>query len=213
MRLARLILWFERRPLLRFVLSIIALLPACFVAWYFLGAMLAAPSTLLAGSILELWPPGVTAQTRLAGTEFMVLSSFGETGGRFYPAAEAGNQLAYPINTRILSYSMPFFTALYLATPMRGGIDRFAWSFLALWLVMALGLVATALKNYLVGMGEAFIAMDGVPPAAAIALAYQFSTLMVPTLAPIVLWGYAAGDSAAFRGLLAAAKSPDHAAD
>lgn len=213
MWLARFSLWFERRPLLRFVLSIIALLPACFVAWYFLGAMLAAPSALLADGILGLWLPGTVAETRLTGTEFMALSGYGEVGGRFYPAEEAGNQLAYPINTRTLSYSMPFFAALYLATPVRGGLDRFAWSFLALWLLLALGLVATTFKNYLLSMGDAFIALDGVPPAAAIALAYQFSTLMVPPLAPVVLWAYAVGDSSAFRGLFTAEKSPENAAD
>ena len=213
MRLARLILWFERRPLLRFVLALIALLPACFVTWYFLGATLAAPSALLADAMLGLWLPGVVAETRLTGTEFMVLSRYGEVGGRFYPAEEAGNQLAYPINTRTLSYSMPFFAALYLATPVRGGIDRFAWSFLALWLLLALGLVATTLKNYLLSMGDAFIALDGVPPAAAIALAYQFSTLMVPPLAPVVLWAYAVGDSSAFRGLFTGVESPENATD
>jgi len=213
MRLARLILWFERRPLLRFVLALIALLPACFVTWYFLGATLAAPSALLADAMLGLWLPGVVAETRLTGTEFMVLSGYGEVGGRFYPAEEAGNQLAYPINTRTLSYSMPFFAALYLATPVRGGIDRFAWSFLALWLLLALGLVATTLKNYLLSMGDAFIALDGVPPAAAIALAYQFSTLMVPPLAPVVLWAYAVGDSSAFRGLFTGVESPENATD
>lgn len=210
---ARLILWFERRPLLRFTLSMFALLPACFVAWYFLGAMLAAPSALLADWILGSWPAGLTAETRLQGTEFMVLSEYGEIGGRFYPAEEAGNQLAYPINTRVLSYSMPFFTALYLATPMRAGVDRLAWCFLALWLLLALGLVATTLKNFMLGMGEEFLAMPGVPPADAIALAYQFSTLMVPPLAPVVLWACTASDSAAFRSLFAAGKNPARATD
>ncbi len=210
---ARLTLWFERRPLLRFVLSVIALLPACFIAWYYVGASLAAPSALLADWILAMWPAGMTMETRLQGTDFLVLSAYGESDGRFYPAVEVGNQLAYPVNTRVLSYSMPFFTALYLATPMRAGLDRFAWCFLALWLLLAVGLVATTLKNFMLGMGEVFLARDGVPPADAIALAYQFSTLMVPPLAPVLLWAWTAGDSAAFRGLFTAAKSPDHAAD
>jgi hypothetical protein len=65
----------------------------------------------------------------------------------------------------------------------------------------------------MLGMGEVFLARDGVPPADAIALAYQFSTLMVPPLAPVLLWAWTAGDSAAFRGLFTAVKSPDQAAD
>jgi len=213
MYLERLRAWFERRPVLRFLLSMLALLPACFVGWHFLGATLAAPSALLADWILGFWPAGVVAETRLEGTQFMVLSAYGEVDGQFYPADEAGNQLGFPVDTRVLSYSMPFFTALFLATPARAGIDRFAWCFLALWLLLAMGLIATTLKNLLLGLGEAFLALGGVPPASAIALLYQFSTLMVPPLAPVVLWAYTASDSATFRALFGAGNSPDQATD
>lgn len=193
------------RPLLRFALTVLALLPACFVAWYFFGAFAAAPAVLIAKPVLTGWLPELIDTVYLQGTDLMVMSTLGEVDGQFMSAAAAGNQLGYPIDTRILSYSLPFFCALFFATPRDGGWSELAWSIIALWLLMAVGLIATALKNLMLGLGTRFLDSSGVPPSDAIALSYQFSTLMVPTLAPVLLWAYTSRDSDAFRALLPAA--------
>ena len=209
----RLRLWFEHRPLLRFVLAVFALLPACFLAWYALGVVIAGPSVMLADFVLGLWLPDVIESTRLEGTQLVVLSHYGETGGRFGPAEAMGNQLGYPINTRTLSYSIPFFSALYFATPQRGGMGSYAWALLGLWLLLAAGLVATAAKDLMLGLGTLFLDQPYVPPTDAIALAYQFSVLMVPPLAPVLLWAYVAAESPAFRALFSAVRRPLQARD
>lgn len=190
------------RPLLRFAATVMALLPACFVAWYFVGAIVAAPAVMLAKVLLLNWLPSLVASVSLEGTNMLVLSNYGENAGELLSAADAGNQLGYPINTRTLSYSIPFFTALHFATPGRSSIDRFAWCLLGLWLLLALGLVATAAKELMLSLGEVFISTPGTPPTDAVALIYQFSTLMVPVLAPVLLWAYSAKDSPAFLSLL-----------
>jgi hypothetical protein len=85
--------------------------------------------------------------------------------------------------------------------------------FVALWMLLAAGIVATVLKDFMLTMGPAFLEVAAVPPADAIALAYQFSTLMVPPLAPVVLWAYAASESPAFLSLLPSSLRPAQTSD
>ena len=137
----------SQRPLLRFAVTVIALLPTCFLAWYFLGAFVAAPAVMMAKAVLGAWLPELIDSVYLQGTELMVMSTLGEVDGVFLSAQAAGNQLAYPVDTRVLSYSVPFFCALFFATPRDEGWGELAWSLLVLWVLMGIGLVATTLKN------------------------------------------------------------------
>ncbi|WOJ94193.1 exosortase H-associated membrane protein [Congregibacter variabilis] len=194
--------WLGNRPLLRFTLTVFALLPVCFLIWYYLGNFIAAPAVVLIEPVLLGWLGDTIASVGLRGTDMLVMTHYGETGGLIMSHTEAGNQLAYPVNTRTLSYSIPFFTALHIATPMRASWERFAWCLLGLWLLLAIGLISTTLKDLMLGLGAVFMGHEAVPPTDAIALLYQFSTLMVPPLAPVLLWAYTAKDSPAFIGLL-----------
>lgn len=200
--------YLANRPLLRFTLAVFALLPACFLAWYFLGNFIAAPAIMLVKPVLLGWLGDTVASVALQGTDLLVMSHYGEEGGNIMKAELAGNQLGYTINTRTLSYSIPFFAALHLATPMRASWEKFSWCLLALWLLLAAGLTSTVLKDLMLGLGTDFIDREPVPPADIIALLYQFSTLMVPPLAPVLLWAYTAKDSPAFIGLLPVALRP-----
>jgi len=210
---ARLELWLQRRPVLRFLATVLALLPACFLAWYALADTVAAPAALLADGALSAWLPSILEDSYLKGTQFMVVSRLGEVNGAFLAAGEAGNQLAFAIDTRLFSYAVPFFCALFFATPLRDRLSRFAWSLLALWLLMAAGLVATALKDLMLTLGAVFLDAPGVPPDHVIALAYQFATLMLPPLTPVILWAYAAGDSELLRDLLGVSRRPAQDSD
>ena len=205
--------WFQRRPVLRFVIAVLALLPAAFLLWYAVGPGLAAPAALLADAILNLWIGDFVEETQLRGHDLIVVSSFSELGHPPGAIREGIEPLAFAINTRLLSYSIPFYAALYFATPMRGGIHRFAWGLIALWLLLALGLVAVAVKDLMLGVGAPFLEAPLIPPADGIALAYQFSTLMVPMLAPVLLWAYAARDSETLLSLLPLSLRPAHSSD
>lgn len=206
-------LWLGRRPLLRFVATVFALLPACFLIWFALSSFLAAPAVMVARPILLGWLPGVVDAVQLQGAQMLVLTGFGESGGEVMAAGAAGNQLGYPVNTRAMSYSMAFFAALHFATPQRAGLDRFAWCLVVLWALLAIGLVATTMKNLMLGLSGTFLQVPGVPPADAIALVYQFSTIMVPPLAPVVLWAITARDSDTFRALLPTSLRPAQRSD
>lgn len=201
----------KSRPLLRFALTVLALLPACFVLWNFLAAYVAAPAIIVAQASLQLWVPELIESVAQQGTVMLVTSQFGESGGQILRAEVAGNQLAYPINSRTLSYSIPFFIALYFSTPGRDRLENFSWCLLALWGLLAVGLIATAAKELLVSLGPVYIEHSATPSPDITALLYQFSVLMVPALAPVLLWAYTARTSPAFRALLPEPlRSPTH---
>lgn len=204
----RLSRWLAARPLLRFAMSVLALLPACFVLWHALGFLLTAPAMVLGDGILSTWLPQLIDDIRIEGTDMIVVTTVGESSGRLLPAEAAGNQLAYPIDTRTLSYSIPFFAALFFATPSHPGAGAFAGGLITLWGLLLAGIVSTALKDLMLGLGDTFTNAGMVPPADAIALVYQFSALMVPPLAPVVIWAYCARDTATFRSLLIPGNAP-----
>jgi hypothetical protein len=134
----------------------------------------------------------------------MVFSQFGESDGTIVPLADAEYQLAFPQSVRLLSYSLPFYTALHFASSIEASFERYARSVLVLWILMFVGFIAVALKDLMLGIGTLMFETSTplLPPPAAIGLVYQFSVLIVPTVAPILLWGWVVRDSPRWRALL-----------
>jgi hypothetical protein len=190
-------------PLSFFGRVLLLMVPA-FVAWYLLGSVLAAPAVWLAAEILPAWLPELIDTVYLEGTTMTVVSTLGEAGGAYLPAEQTDGALGFRIDSRVLSYSVPFFAALHFATPLPGRWERFARGLFVLWLLLVPGLISTALKDLMLTLGNSFLAAPATPPANAVALAYQFNTLMVPPLAPILLWGWEARRSPAIQALFPA---------
>ena len=189
--------------LLRFVAKLFGLLAIMFALWHVTASVLAAPVALAATALLQWWLPGLVEQAYLEGTTFLVITTIGEADGQMMSAAVAGNQLQLSNETRLLSYSVPFYAALHFATPMEGRIERFTRGLLVLWVLMLLGLIAMVLKDMMLTFGDVMFSRGALlPPPAAIALVYQFSVLLVPTVAPLLLWGNAARDNPLLATLL-----------
>jgi len=186
----------------RFFGFVVLLLPTAFIIWHALGSVLAAPVVWAAGELLQWWLPELISEVTLDGTRMIIAAAVGELNGAILPAAEAGNQLAFQLDTRTLTYSIPFYAALHFATPMESTLERFARGLLILWLLVIVGLVCIALKDLMLGLGDTFFATANLPPAAAIALTYQFSVLMVPPVAPILLWAFEARNLGLFPQLI-----------
>ena len=200
-------------PLLRFVAKLFGLMAITFTLWHVTASVLAAPVALSAGALLQWWLPGLVEQAYLQGTAFLVNTTIGEADGQMMSAAVAGNQLQLSNETRLLSYSVPFYAALHFATPMEGTIERFTRGLLVLWVLMALGLMALVLKDMMITFGDVMFSRGALlPPPAVIALVYQFSVLIVPTLAPLLLWGYAARTNPLLSALLGKALALDDSA-
>ena len=96
--------------------------------------------------------------------------------------------LAFRLNTRLVSYGLPFYAALLWGSRIAKPFNTFAWGLFVLWAAMALGLAAMTAKDLMLVIGEPFLATAWVPPSAVIAVSYQFSVLLMPTLAPVLLW-------------------------
>ena len=171
----------------QFVLTV-TLMPITFGIWYAAGTLFAAPAVWLCDFLLSSAYPNIVEAMGLQGVEVLVRTQFGEDGGVIMAAADAGNQIALEINTRLVSYSIAFYAALLMASNLKDAIYKFCTGLFWLWLIMAFGLASILGKDLLLMVGEPFLNAPGVPPADLIALTYQFNVLLMPTLAPVCLW-------------------------
>lgn len=171
----------------QFVLTV-TLMPITFGIWYAAGTLFAAPAVWLCDFLLSGAYPNIVEAVGLQGAEVLVRTQFGEDGGVIMAAADAGNQIALEINTRLVSYSIAFYAALLMASNLKDAIYKFCIGLFWLWLIMAFGLASILGKDLLLMVGAPFLNAPGVPPADLIALTYQFNVLLMPTLAPVCLW-------------------------
>jgi len=171
----------------QFVLTV-TLMPITFGIWYAAGTLFAAPAVWVCDFLLGSAYPNIVGAVGLQGEEVMVRTEFGEDGGVIMAAADAGNQIALEINTRLVSYSIAFYAALLMASNLKDAIYKFCIGLFWLWLIMAFGLASILGKDLLLMVGAPFLNAPGVPPADLIALTYQFNVLLMPTLAPVCLW-------------------------
>ena len=171
----------------QFVLTV-TLMPITFGIWYAAGTLFAAPAVWLCDFLLSSAYPNIVEAVGLQGVEALVRTQFGEDGGVIMAAADAGNQIALEINTRLVSYSIAFYAALLMASNLKDAIYKFCIGLFWLWLIMAFGLASILGKDLLLMVGAPFLNAPGVPPADLIALTYQFNVLLMPTLAPVCLW-------------------------
>ncbi len=198
----------EPPKLYQFVGLVFLWLIPCFVVWISLSSLLAAPIVWVSELILASALPDIVHSFTLTGSQALLATHFGELDGEIVSAQVAGYRLAYPINTRILTYALPFYGALHFATQTTRGISGndgsmagFAKGLLLLYPLLILGLVSIGVKDLMLGLGPVFID-SGSTGASAIGLMYQLSTLMVPPLAPIMLWAWQARESSLIQQLL-----------
>ena len=171
----------------QFVLTV-ALMPITFGIWYAAGTLFAAPAVWLCDFLLSSAYPNIVEAVGLRGVEVLVRTQFGEDGGVIMAAADAGNQIALEINSRLVSYSIAFYAALLMASNLKDAIYKCCVGLFWLWLIMTFGLASILGKDLLLMVGAPFLNAPGVPPADLIALTYQFNVLLMPTLAPVCLW-------------------------
>jgi len=171
----------------QFVLTLI-LMPITFGIWYAAGTLFAAPAVWLCDFLLDSAYPDIVGAVGLQGVVVSVRTQFGEDGGVIMAAADAGNQIALEINTRLVSYSIAFYAALLMASNLKDAMYKFCMGLFWLWLIMAFGLASILGKDLMLVVGAPFLNAPGVPPADLIALTYQFNVLLMPTLAPVCLW-------------------------
>ena len=170
------------------VITTLLLLLVTFGLWFAAEPLFSAPAKWLADALLTLWLPNIIDGTLSEPSALLVVTQFSEHNGSIALAAEGEDGLAFRLNTRLVSYAIPFYAALLWGSRVTNPFNTFAWGLFVLWAAMAVGLGAMAAKDLMLVVGDPFLDTDWVPPSPVIAVAYQFSVLLMPTVAPVLLW-------------------------
>jgi len=170
------------------VFTTLLLLIVTFGLWFAAEPLISGPAKWLSRIMLTLWLPDIINGVVFEPGGLLVVTQFAENNGIFTLAQNGEEGLAIRLNTRLVSYSIPFYAALLWGSRIESPFNTFAWGLFVLWVAMGLGLSAMAAKDLMLVIGTPFLSGPWVPPAALIAVSYQFSVLLMPTLAPVLLW-------------------------
>lgn len=169
-----------------FVLRTAAWFAAFLLLWFWLAPWLAVPVGGLAGALMRgLFPAWVEALER-SGTTLTLLTSL--------PAlsAEGGRVGALVVETSYLrfAYGLPLLPALLLAARARRPLPKILVGGLLLIPFQAWGVCFEWLQQALFLGGAAAVQRLGFSgwQVEAVALGYQFGSLALPTLMPVLLW-------------------------
>ena len=179
-------------PFSRFLVQVFLWLPICFGAWYYLSSLFVLPITILMNLLLQVLLPTVIATIEQQGHLLNIVTQFSlaEVG----ISAPDGHQgvLVFTVNPLIYSYGLPLLTALILAVPDQDSmlIRRLTLGFTVLLLVGVMGVSTAIFKTLIFDLRTVSAAKIGITgwKREAVALAYQFNSLILPGLTPVTLW-------------------------
>src|SRR6202171_400858 len=170
----------------RFVLRVIAWLPLTFAVWY-----LAAP--------LFVWPVAVLSEV-VTRTAFGDLVKTVEQNGprlTFVTSLRPGQAASGPksvleveSNVLLFTFGLPMFAALILAAREPHRMRHRFLGCVRLLPFETVTVVADFLKNAAILAGPSVASQIGITSwqREAIAFSYQFGTLILPTVAPAIVW-------------------------
>lgn len=191
-------------PVRQFLVYVAVLLLPCFAFWAVISGPLALPATGLVNLLISSWFPDLVFGVSANDGEALVLTRFGELQGRAVPLAEADYRLAFSLNTRILSYSLAFYTTLHFATRRDEYLGSYINGAFVLYVLFVLGLATLVIKELQQNLPLAFANQQAawIPGTNLIAVLYQFNILIVPGLAPLALWFFQNRDTEVLADLL-----------
>ena len=167
-----------------FLFSFIFLLPS-FLIWHSLAPVIALPIGWVIQKIFITFWPVLFSGIEINESAIFIQMALGDLTGKILPEAVAGNRLAFNIDTRLVTYALPFFSSLYLALPAGSFYNHIA-GLVSLWILCIPTTLIVCLKEVLVIIGPEFFQKIVVFPPDLIVFFYQFSVLLFPTLGPIV---------------------------
>jgi len=185
----------------QFLLYVFVLLIPFFALWTVASGPLAIPAIGFVNTVLTHWFPDLVNTLYVDGNNALLMTEFGEKDGKLVALDGAEYRFGLQVNTRILSYSLPFYTALHFATQKEEYLSSYVWGLLVLYPLFMIGLLCLCVKELMVSLGAHFFDQPGVwvPDANLIAILYQFSVLIIPTLAPVILWVWQSKESPLIR--------------
>ena len=168
----------------RFVLRTLAFLPLAFAVWYFVAPILLWPAVLIARAVAHLGFGDLVRAIEQSGAVATFVTTLGAG------VATAKGLVTVDVNLRAYAFGMPLFAALTLAARSARWPRLLAIGYAALTPVVAFGVIADFLKNVAITAGPAIASQTGFAAwqREAIAFAFQFGSLILPAVAPAVLW-------------------------
>lgn len=181
-----------RHPLARFVVLVLAWLPVCFAIWYFTAPLLTVPVQWLTLAIAKLGFGDIILDVEKSGSLFSFVTNLRPASATSF----TGGKSAVIVDSRSLlyTYGLPLFAALALAgTGLKDStrlLKVLLIGYVALLPFQAWGVFADALKQLAITMGPAISSQTGFSSfqREVIAFAYQFGTLILPTVIPAIVW-------------------------
>lgn len=180
----------EPASLKGFFLSALLWLPLAFFLWFVARSVVVFPIVRLARLVLMGWMPEVFSHL---DQDYHVL----EAETRLLAEPQPGQEgrvgvLVLESNVLQFSYSIPVLVGLTMATPMNWPqtFKRLAFGLALLIPLASFGVVGDLLKALAFdagAVGAAAVARHGIG-LEAVALIYQFGYLIVPAIAPVVIW-------------------------
>lgn len=172
-----------------FLLRVILWLIVCLGVWYGLGRFLAMPVAWLCMAVAQTFFSGWSEAVEQSGTTLALLTNLQLPPPPGAPA-NASALLTAEADYRVIGYGLPMLLALFLASRPHAMAVKMLIGALALLPFQAWSIVFTWLKQVAILAGPAVTAQlqFGETARNLIGLAYQFGTLVLPPLLPVVLW-------------------------
>ncbi|PID49622.1 MAG: hypothetical protein CR991_06275 [Proteobacteria bacterium] len=178
-------------PLHRFMLRVVLFFPLAFFVWYVSARWHLAPVTWLTGVLLDVFFPESVLWLKLEGHYLILASNFGHDAvGNIVSPPPAEDLLGFHLNPLIYGYSLPLLAALILAV---SGQDKWLKLLAGLCLLLPVEVFSmffSVLKTLTFDVGAAFQQQQSITTwqADIIAMAYQSGTLLLPMIAPLIIW-------------------------
>jgi hypothetical protein len=174
-----------RTPLGWFVLKVLVWLPVAFVVWYFGAPLLLWPVKLLLAAVAAAGLPDLVTAVEQNAAIFTFATTLkpGE-------ALTASAHITVDVDGLLYSFGMPLYAALVLAARERRWPRTLALGYAVQLPFVVWGVLADFLKNVAITSGPLVASQTGFAAwqREAIAFAFQFGSLILPTVVPAVTW-------------------------
>jgi hypothetical protein len=172
-------------PVARFVVKAIAWLPLAFAVWYFTAPVLLWPAKLLAQGIARAGLSDLVSSVDQSGATYTFTTTL-KPGA----ALGASGTIAVDVNALLYAFGLPLFVALVLAAREPGWPRKLAIGYVVIIPFVAWGVLADFLKNVAITASPLVASQTGFASwqRELIAFAFQFGSLILPTVVPAAVW-------------------------
>lgn len=172
----------------RFVGLVFAWLACTLFAWWLASPLLAWPVALLAEIFSRAALPDLVQTVEQHGDAITFVTSLHAANATV--AGAIGGVLSDDVDVRHFTFGLPLLAALILAARAPHRARNLLLGYAILLPFQAWGVIAEFLQDIAVGFGPGVASQTGFSPLQreAVAFAYQFGTLILPTVVPAVVW-------------------------